>query len=465
MAEQAALYNLLYNRLQFALTISFHYLFPQLTMGLALVLLYLRTRALVTRSERYTAIARFWTRIFAVTFAFGVATGITMEFQFGTNWASFSRFAGGVIGQTLAMEGIFAFALESTFLGIMLFGEKRFSPRVHLVATFMVFAGAWLSGYFIIATNAWMQHPVAYATGQNGVHLASFWGLLTNSHIFWQYLHNQTASVITASFFIVAVGAFYLLSNKHLDYARTFLRTGILTAAVFSILAVFPTGDGNAQMVFSQQPIKGAAMEGIFHTTDQAPMNVFGQPNMQTLTIDNRISIPGLTTLLLYRRLRGTVQGLLAFPRSDWPTNVPLVFYSYHVMINLGMLFVGIMLLALFLLWQRKLFGAHWMLWILMFSSPLPYVTTTAGWMTAEIGRQPWIVYNLLRTQDGVSPLVGSGNTLATLIGVVGLYATIGLLYVFLVLRQIGRGPAAVAPASGSPAPSVPSTDAQEEAA
>jgi len=436
---------LLYSRLQFAVTITFHYLFPQLTMGLALMLLYFRTRALVNKSEYDNQIARFWTRVFAITFAFGVVTGLTMEFQFGTNWASFSRFAGGIIGQTLAMEGVWAFALESVFIGIMLFGERRLGARVIWASSLMVFVGTWLSGYFIIATNSWMQNPVAYAVAQDGsVQLSSLWDLLTNPHILWQYLHNQTATVITVSFAMAAVGAYYLLADKQTEYAKTFLRVGVIVAAIASIAQVFPTGDGNARMVFEMQPVKGAAMEGVFHSTDQAAMRLFGQPNMETLTIDNPIMIPDLTTLLLYRRLRGTVKGLDAFPRSDWPTNVPLVYYAYHLMIDLGTAFVGVMLLSLSLLWRGKLFQSRWMLWLLMLAGPLPYLTTIAGWITTEVGRQPWIVYGLLRTQEGTSPLLSDGNSLFTLLAILLLYALIGLLYVFLMLKEIGRGPISV---------------------
>jgi cytochrome d ubiquinol oxidase subunit I len=451
---------LLYNRLQFAFTITFHYLFPQLTMGLALMVLYFRTRVLVSKSERFRQIARFWTRIFAITFAFGVVTGLTMEFQFGTNWANFSQFAGGIIGQTLAMEGIWAFALESIFLGVLLFGERKLGATATWFASLMIFVGTWLSGYFIIATNSWMQNPVAYTLAQDGgIHLASLGGLLTNPHILWQYLHNQTATVVTASFLIAAVGAYYLLSGQHVEHAKAFLRAGVIVAAIASAAQVFPTGDGNARMVFDMQPIKGAAMEGVFHTTDQAAMRLFGQPNMETLTIDNPVVIPNLTTLLLYRRLRGTVKGLTDFARSDWPTNVPLVYYTYHLMINLGTAFVGVMLLSLFLLWRGKLFRSRWMLWILMLAGPLPYLTTTAGWMTTEIGRQPWIVYGLLRTNEGTSPLLSDGNALFTLMAILSLYALMGLLYVFLILKEIGRGPA-----STKPEPALASAGQEKEA-
>ncbi len=234
---------LLYDRLQFAVTATFHYLFPQLTMGLALLLLYFRSRALRSGDEHYHEVARFWTRMFALSFAFGVVTGIPLEFQFGTNWAKFSNFAGGVIGQTLAMEGLFAFFLESSFLGILLFGEKRLGLRVQWFASLMLFLGSWLSGYFILATNAWMQHPVAYTVAEDGrLFVDSVSGLLTNPWIFWQYCHNMTAAVVTGSFVMAAVGAFYFLSGEHVAHAKTFVRTGVVAGAIGCALLIFPTG-------------------------------------------------------------------------------------------------------------------------------------------------------------------------------------------------------------------------------
>src|ERR1700757_4691929 len=217
------------HRLHFAFTITFHYIFPQLTIGLALLLVYFKTKALRTGDDHYNKAARFWARVFAINFAVGVVTGIPMEFQFGTNWARFSRAAGGVIGQTLAMEGVFSFFLESSFLGLFLWGEKRLSPRAHWVSAFLVFAGSWLSGFFIVATDAWMQHPTGYLLDPDGhIMLNSLWGLLLNPWLFWQYLHNMIGAVVTASFVMASIGAFYLLSGTHEPYGRTFVRTGVI---------------------------------------------------------------------------------------------------------------------------------------------------------------------------------------------------------------------------------------------
>ncbi|MGH7235134.1 MAG: cytochrome ubiquinol oxidase subunit I [Nitrospiraceae bacterium] len=435
---------LLYDRLQFAVTVTFHYLFPQLTMGLALLILYLKTRALRTMDQRYDGAARFWIKIFALSFAFGVVTGIPMEFQFGTNWAKFSNFAGGVIGQTLAMEGLFAFFLESSFLGILLFGEQRFGPKVHWVAALMLFLGSWLSGYFILATNAWMQHPVAYTLAPDGrVHVNSLWGLLTNPWLFWQYTHNMTAAVVTASFVMAAVGAAYLLSGLHAEYAKTFLRTGVVAGAIASGLMIFPTGHGNARQVFEHQPVKGAAFEGLFRTERGAGLLLVGQPSPETMSIDNPLELPNALSILVYDELWAKVKGLDAFPREDWPDNIPLLYYAYHIMAGLGTILAAIMGGALLMLWRGRLFKTPWLLWLIMLSAPFPYIATTAGWMTAELGRQPWLVYGLLRTADGASPLVHSGTALFTLIGFLGLYLLLGLIFLFLVFETVRHGPAA----------------------
>lgn len=432
---------LLYDRLQFAVTATFHYLFPQLTMGLALLLLYLRTRALTTGDEHYQRVAEFWTIIFALSFGFGVVTGIPLEFQFGTNWGRFSNFAGGVIGQTLAMEGVFAFFLESSFLGVLLFG-KRFSRRVQWFAALMLFLGSWLSGYFILATNAWMQHPVAYQVGQGGrLFVDSLPRLLTNPWLFWQFTHNMTASVVTASCVMTAVGAFYLLSGRHASYAKTFLQTGVVACAIASALVIFPTGHGNAKQVFEYQPVKGAAFEGLFTTEREAGLYLVGQPNLETMTIDNPIELPGALSILVYKSLYANVKGLDAFPREEWPDNLPLLYYAYHIMAGLGTILVSIMGLATLWLWRGRLFRTKWLLWLLMLSAPFPYIATSAGWMTTELGRQPWLVYGLLRTADGTSPLVHSGNALFTLIGFIGLYLLLGLLFLFLITETIRRGP------------------------
>jgi cytochrome d ubiquinol oxidase subunit I len=430
------------HRLHFAFTITFHYLFPQLTMGLALLIVILKTAALRTGNPNYNDAARFWVKIFAINFAMGVVTGIPMEFQFGTNWARFSRDAGGVIGQTLAMEGVFSFFLESTFLGLFVYGEKHFSPKMHWVTAFLVLLGSWLSGFFIIATDAWMQHPTGYQIGPNGkILLDSFWGLMGNPWILWQYLHNMLAAVVTGSFVMASIGAYYLLMGQFSEHARIFLRTGVIAGAIAIAALLFPSGDGQGRMVADHQPVTLAAMEGLFETSAGAPIAILGQPDMDTMELDNPLLVPKALSFLTYRRWGAAVKGLKDFPRDQWPDNIPLLYYSYHIMVGIGTMLILLMLLSVWSIWRGRLYQARPLLWALMLALPFPYIATTAGWMTAELGRQPWIVYGLMRTADGVSPRVSAANGLFTLMGFMGLYFVLGILFLFLVSREIGHGP------------------------
>jgi len=434
---------LLIHRLHFAFTVTFHYLFPQLTMGLALLIVWLKTIAYRRNDPVYDQSARFWAKIFGINFVLGVVTGIPMEFQFGTNWSHFSKFAGGVIGQTLAMEGMFAFFLESAFLGLFLYGEKRLSRRAHWLSSIAVFAGSWLSGYFIIATDAWMQHPVGYAQTPDGsVQLSSFWELVLNPWAWWQYAHNMSGAVITGAFVMTAVGAFYLLSSKWTDHARVFIKTGVIAGCIFSILQLFPTGDGQGKMIANHQPVTLAAMEGLFQGQTAAPLVLMGQPDVNQGKIDNPLQVPGMLSMLTYRRWNAHVRGLDAFPKEDWPDNIPLLYFSYHIMVGLGTIFIVVMVVSVFLLWRGRLYNAKWMLWILMLSAPFPYIANTAGWMTAELGRQPWLVYGLMRTAEGYSKMVSAGNGMFTLLGFMGMYTVLSILFLFLVRREIEAGPA-----------------------
>ncbi|MFZ0759293.1 MAG: cytochrome ubiquinol oxidase subunit I [Candidatus Sulfotelmatobacter sp.] len=435
---------LLIDRIQFAFTVTFHYLFPQLTMGLAPLIVILKTIGRRRNDEAYHQAARFWAKIFGINFLLGVVTGIPMEFQFGTNWSHFSRFAGGVIGQTLAMEGMFAFFLESAFLGLFLYGEKRLGPRGHWWSAFAVFVGSWLSGYFIIATDAWMQHPVGYVKAADGsLQLASFWELMLNPWAWWQYAHNMSGAVITGAIVMASVGAFYLLWGRFEIYGRIFVRAGVITGLIFSVLQLFPTGDGQGRMVASNQPVTLAAMEALFVSQPGAPLVIIGQPNVEERKIDNPIEVPDALSFLTYRAWKAKVKGLDSFPQDLWPGNVALLYYSYHIMVGLGTIFIAIMAVAAFLLWRGKLFRARWMLWILLLALPFPYIANTAGWITAELGRQPWLVYGLMRTADGYSKMVSAGNGLFTLLGFMGMYMVLGILFLFLVRREIEHGPGA----------------------
>ncbi len=430
------------HRLHFAFTVTFHYLFPQLTMGLAVVIFVLMTLAWRRADPHYMQTARFWIRIFGINFAIGVVTGIPMEFQFGTNWAQFSRAAGGVIGQTLAMEGVYSFFLESTFLGLLLFGEKRLSPRQHWLASLGVLIGSWLSGYFIIATDAWMQHPVGYRIAADGhFQLTSFAALIFNEWALWQYAHNMIAAVVTASFVVSAVGAYYLLAGTHQAFGRTFLRTGVVAGTIAATLLIFPAGDQQGRMVAQYQPLTLAAMEGLFDTTAGAPIALVGQPDTQAMRLDNPVELPQVLSFLTYRRWQAEVKGLRDFPRDQWPDNLPLVYYSYHVMVGLGTLLFLVVWIAAIQLFRGRLFQNRALLWVLMAAAPFPYIATTAGWITAEAGRQPWLIYGLMKTQSGVSDRISEGNGLFTLIGFMGIYLVLGILFLFLVQREIEHGP------------------------
>ena len=435
---------LLIHRLHFAFTVTFHYLFPQLTMGLAPLIVILKTLALRRNDEVYNQAARFWARIFGINFVMGVVTGIPMEFQFGTNWSHFSRFAGGVIGQTLGMEGMFAFFLESAFLGLFLYGEKRLSPRAHWWSAVAVWLGSWLSGFFIVATDAWMQNPVGYEKSADGsVQLSSFWQLVLNPWAWWQYAHNMSGAVITGAFVMASVGAFYLLWGQYAEHGRVFLRVGVIVGLVFTVLQLFPTGDGQGRLLARQQPVTLAAMEALYESTPGAPLILIGQPDTAQRKIDNPLVLPKMLSFLTYRRWEAEVKGLNAFPPDTWPENIPLLYFSYHIMVGLGTIFIAIMVLAAFLLWRGKLFESRWMLWILLLSLPFPYIANTAGWMTAEIGRQPGLVYGLMRTAEGYSKMVSAGNGLFTLLGFMGMYTVLGILFLFLVRREIEIGPVA----------------------
>jgi len=432
---------LFWHRLQFGFTSTFHYIFPQLTMGLALVILVLKARAL-RGDEACNTAARFWIRIFGLSFAVGVVTGIPLEFQFGTNWARFSTHAGGVIGQTLGMEGMFAFFLESTFLGLLVWGERKLGPRRHFLAALALFAGSWLSGYFIIATNAFMQHPVGYQVAADGtLQLADFWAFLFNPWAVVQYLHNMMGAVVTGAFAVAAVGAFWTLRGVHLDQAALNLKTGVCIGLLASLLVAFPTGDLQGKRVARHQQPTLAAMEGRWHSGPYAELNLIGQPNVEGRKLDNPVPLPGVLSFIAYGSFSSNVKGLDEFPRDQWPTNLEFLYYGFHIMAGLGTLFIGLMGLAAAFLAAGRLQRTRALLWALMLAFPFPFIANSAGWVVAEFGRQPWLVYGLMRTADGTSHLVHPGQTVFTSLGFAGLYFILGLLFLFLVSREVSHGP------------------------
>jgi len=431
------------HRFHFAFTISYHYLFPQLTMGLALLLVVLKAMGL-RGDERAEEGARFFTRVFVLFFGMGVVTGIPMEFQFGTSWARFSEAAGGVIAQTLAMEGVFAFILESAFLGLLLLGEDRLGKKLHFATACMVFIGTWLSGYFIVTTNAFMQHPVGHEVLADGsIALRDLGAYLTNPWAWVQYSHTMLGSVVTAATFMAAIGAYYRLHDEHTEHADRFLKVGVIAGVIASSLVAFPTGDFQAKLTHDHKPAAFAAMEGHFHTEEGAPLALIGQPDVESMELDNPLYVPGMLSFLTHKRWDSEITGLSEIPRDEWPDNIPLLYYAYHVMVGLGTLLMALFALAAFTLFRRKLGESRRVLWALMLALPFPFVANTAGWMTAELGRQPWLLYGLMRTSEGYSANVSGGNALFTLLGFMGLYALLTLLAFMVFLRIVRRGPLA----------------------
>ncbi len=426
--------------LQFAFTVMFHYLFPIGTMGLGPFVAYYHFKAWKTGDPAAAKAASFWTKIFAVNFAAGVVTGIPMEFQFGTNWANFSKHAGAVIGQPLAMEGTYAFFLESVFLGILLAGRDRVPGSLYVASAVLVWLGSWISGYFIVVTDAWMQHPVGYSVGPQGeILMRSLSEVLTSPFAVWQFAHVLTGAIASGGFIVAGVGAFYLLAQRQTDYGKEFVRIGCVTA-LLGTFAVMGAGDFNAKDVSAYQPIKLAAMEGLFESTQGAPLAIIGMPDTKTQRLIDPIFVPDLLSFLAYGDFKSNVKGLSAYSTELWPP-VSMTYYAYHIMVGLGTIFAAVAALAVFLLWRKSLYTNRFVLWLLLVMIPFPYIANEAGWVTTEVGRQPWIIYGLMKTGAGVSPNVVESEAVFTLLGFLGMYFLIGVIYLYLTLREIGLGP------------------------
>jgi cytochrome d ubiquinol oxidase subunit I len=307
-----------------------------------------------------------------------------------------------------------------------------------------VWIGTWASGFFIIATDAWMQHPVGYTQNPDGtLQITDYFAILFNSWILPQYTHTMSGAVITGSFVMAGLGAYYLLAGEHFTFSRVIVRTGVIAGLLASLFQLWPSGDAEGVQVAELQPVKLAAMEGLFHTAQGAGVVILGQPNAEAGTIDNAIEVPNALSFLTYHAWTAQVRGLDAFPPDQWPDTIPLLYYSYHIMVGLGTLFIPAMLIACFLLWRDRLWDTRWALWMLLLATPFPFIANTAGWMTAELGRQPWLAYALIRTADGSSPLVSSGNILFTLLGFAGMYTVMSLLYVVVLVKEVAHGPEA----------------------
>ncbi|MCL5676520.1 MAG: cytochrome ubiquinol oxidase subunit I [Firmicutes bacterium] len=431
--------TVLLSRIQFAFTVGYHYLFVPLSLGLSLVVMLTERRYYKSGLEVDKAAAAFWTKLFTTTFAIGVATGITMEFAFGTNWANYSRFVGDIFGAPLAAEGLFAFFLESTFLGVLLFGRERVSKRFYYVSSWLVFIGAHLSALWIIIANSWQQTPAGFKVVDGRAVLTDFFAAALNPSTLPRYTHAVVATWVAGGFVAAGIAAYYLLQGRHIAFARRAIAGGLALALAAS-LAMPLLGHWSAIQVGQTQPAKMAAFEGIFKTENGAPMALIGWVDEKNQTVRG-IKVPYLLSLLLTLDPNGRVTGLDQFAPGDRPP-LQLTFQSYHLMILLGLYFVGLAAFSLYLLWRRKLESTRWVLKALLYSIPLPILASQVGWMAAEVGRQPWIVYGQLRTVDAVSAVVPASHVATTLAVFVALYGLLFVGWLRIALGIIRKGPA-----------------------
>jgi cytochrome bd ubiquinol oxidase subunit I len=429
-------------RIQFAFTIAFHYIYPPLSIGLGLVLVIMEGMYLKTGNKLYEQMTRFWIRIFALIFGIGVATGIIMEFEFGTNWATYSKYVGDIFGSALAAEGIFAFALESGFLGILLFGWNRVSSGVHFFSTIMVFLGSMFSAVWIVVANSWQQTPAGFHIVGEGMQaraeITDFWAMVYNPSSVDRMLHVWIGAFLAGAFLVLSINAWYILKNKHLAIAKPAFKIALVVATVFSLLQLV-AGSKSAEGVAKHQPAKLAAMEGHFDSA-AAPMYLMGWVNKAKQETYG-VSIPGGLSFLIHGDFTTPVKGLNSFTPDTQPPQVNAVFQFYHIMIATGIAMIVLSLLACWYWKKGTLFEKKWLLWLFVWSVLLPQIANECGWFTAEMGRQPWVVYGLLRTSDALSKTVTANQVLFSLILFALVYALLLALFLFLLNRKIQHGP------------------------
>lgn len=436
-------------RLQFTLTMMFHYLFPTLSIGLATLLVVMEWLYLKTGNLVYKAMTQFWSKIFALNFVLGIVTGIVMEFQFGTNWAFYSRFVGDIFGSALAAEGIFAFFLESGFLAILIFGWDRVSAKMHYCATVLVAAGAIFSAFWITVANSWMQTPTAYHLVRHGelirAEMTDYWAMIFNPSSLDRFIHVVVGCWILGAFFVLSVSGYYLLRGRHLLFAKKSFVIALIFAALVSPLQLW-AGSRQAKTVSVYQPAKLAAFEGIFHTQSRVPMWLFGIPNRKTQRVQMGIAIPGLLSALASDNPNATLKGMDSFMPEDRPPML-IPFESYHLMVAIGLYAIFISWISLFLLWRNKLFQNRLLLMLWVVSVVGPYIANEMGWAAAETGRQPWLVYGLLRTSQGISASVNSSQLIISLVLFSVLYLALFMVFIYSLNQKIQRGPEDLTPA------------------
>mgnify|MGYP006286521427 CR=1 FL=1 len=431
------------SRIQFAFTVAFHYIFPPLSIGLGLIMVIMEGSYLRTGNKEYETMARFWTRIFALTFGIGVASGIVMEFEFGTNWAKYSRYVGDVFGSALAAEGIFAFALESGFLGVLLFGWNKVKPKVHFIATLGVFIGSVFSAVWIVVANSWQQTPAGYHIVGEGMdaraEITDFWAMVFNPSSVDRLLHVWLGAFLAGAFLVISVSAYYLLRDRYVVLSQKALKIALVVATTAALLQLV-SGHQSAHGVAENQPAKLAAFEG--HYPENAPGDLYliGWVDKETQTVKG-IKLPGGLSFLVHWNFTTPIKGLNAFPEDEQPGAVNAIFQFYHIMVAIGLLLILITLYGTIQWWRGKIFKQRWYLWVLVFAVFLPQISNQLGWFAAEMGRQPWVVYGHLRTADALSESVVASEVLFSLIFFAFIYLLLFLLFIYLLDKKIKKGP------------------------
>ncbi|MFZ1520418.1 MAG: cytochrome ubiquinol oxidase subunit I [Ignavibacteriaceae bacterium] len=431
------------SRIQFAFTIAFHYIYPPLSIGIAIILVIMEGMYLKTKDKFYENMTKFWVKVFALTFAVGVATGIVMEFEFGTNWATYSRFVGDVFGSALAAEGIFAFFLESGFLAVLVFGWDKVGPKMHFFSTLMVSLGSMFSAVWIVVANSWQQTPAGFKIVGAGINaraeITDFWAMVFNPSSVDRLSHVLSGCWLAGAFLIISVSAYYILKDRHIRFAKASIKIALVVVSIASLFQLF-TGHRSAVGVSKNQPAKLAAMEAVFDDQTNAPLYLFGWVDNDNQKVNFGIAVPGMLSYLIGMDTNTKVIGLNSFKEEDRPP-VNIVFQAYHLMVAIGFSLIAISLLGVFFWWRGTLFKQKWLMWIFVFSVLLPQIANQIGWITAEVGRQPWIVYGLLRTSEGLSKAVEAGQVWFSLILFTIIYAGLFILFIYLLNEKIQHGP------------------------